>query len=97
MLYLLIATLIWASSFIVGKVAISAFDPVQIMQIRLTLAAFIALPFFIPAYKKIQKNQHIKVWLISFLTFPLYVILQFSGLKLTSAASAVALLGLNPL
>lgn len=97
MLYLLIATLIWASSFIVGKVAISAFDPVQIMQIRLTLAAFIALPFFIPAYKKIQKNQHIKVWLISFLTFPLYVILQFSGLKLPSAASAVALLGLNPL
>ncbi|WP_409500755.1 DMT family transporter [Mannheimia glucosida] len=97
MLYLLIATLIWASSFIVGKVAISAFDPVQIMQIRLTLAAFIALPFFMRGYKKIQKNQRIKVWFISFLTFPLCVILQFSGLKLTSASSAVALLGLNPL
>lgn len=97
MLYLLIATLIWASSFIVGKVAIAEFDPVQIMQIRLTLAAFIALPFFMRAYRKIQKNQQIKVWLIAFLTFPLCVILQFSGLKLTSAASAVALLGLNPL
>lgn len=97
MVYLLIATLIWASSFIVGKVAIAEFDPVQIMQIRLTLAAFIALPFFMRAYRKIQQNQHIKVWLISFLTFPLCVILQFSGLKLTSAASAVALLGLNPL
>lgn len=97
MLYLLTATLIWASSFIVGKVAIAEFDPVQIMQIRLTLAAFIALPFFMRAYRKIQQNQHIKVWLISFLTFPLCVILQFSGLKLTSAASAVALLGLNPL
>lgn len=97
MVYLLIATLIWASSFIVGKVAIAEFDPVQIMQIRLTLAAFIALPFFMRAYQKIQKNQQIKVWLIAFLTFPLCVILQFSGLKLTSAASAVALLGLNPL
>ncbi|HDL5700286.1 TPA: EamA family transporter [Mannheimia haemolytica] len=97
MLYLLIATLIWASSFIVGKIAITAFDPVQIMQIRLTLAAFIVLPFFMRAYKTIQKHQHIKVWLISFLTFPLCIILQFSGLKLTSAASAVALLGLNPL
>ncbi|MEG9530740.1 DMT family transporter [Mannheimia indoligenes] len=97
MVYLLIATLIWASSFIVGKVAIAEFDPVQIMQIRLTLAAFIALPFFMRAYRKIQKNQQIKVWLIAFLTFPLCVILQFSGLKLTSAASAVALLGLNPL
>lgn len=97
MVYLLIATLIWASSFIVGKVAIAEFDPVQIMQIRLTLAAFIALPFFMRAYQKIQKNQKIKVWLIAFLTFPLCVILQFSGLKLTSAASAVALLGLNPL
>ena len=97
MLYLLTATLIWASSFIVGKVAIAEFDPVQIMQIRLTLAAFIALPFFMRAYRKIQKNQQIKVWLIAFLTFPLCVILQFSGLKLTSAASAVALLGLNPL
>lgn len=97
MVYLLIATLIWASSFIVGKVAIAEFDPVQIMQIRLTLAAFIALPFFMRAYQKIQKNQQIKVWIIAFLTFPLCVILQFSGLKLTSAASAVALLGLNPL
>ncbi|AHG80594.1 DMT superfamily drug/metabolite transporter [Mannheimia varigena USDA-ARS-USMARC-1388] len=97
MLYLLTATLIWASSFIVGKVAIAEFDPVQIMQIRLTLAAFIALPFFMRAYRKIQKNQQIKVWLIAFLIFPLCVILQFSGLKLTSAASAVALLGLNPL
>lgn len=97
MLYLLTATLIWASSFIVGKVAIAEFDPVQIMQIRLTLAAFIALPFFMRAYRKIQKNQQIKVWLIAFFTFPLCVILQFSGLKLTSAASAVALLGLNPL
>lgn len=97
MVYLLFATLIWASSFIVGKVAIAEFDPVQIMQIRLTLAAFIALPFFMRAYRKIQKNQQIKVWLIAFLTFPLCVILQFSGLKLTSAASAVALLGLNPL
>lgn len=97
MLYLLIATLIWASSFIVGKVAIAEFDPVQIMQIRLTLAAFIALPFFMRAYQKIRQNQQIKVWLIAFLTFPLCIILQFSGLKLTSAASAVALLGLNPL
>lgn len=97
MVYLLIATLIWASSFIVGKAAIAEFDPIQIMQIRLTLAALIALPFCLKAYKKVPKNQQIKVWLIAFLTFPLCVILQFSGLKLTSAASAVALLGLNPL
>lgn len=58
MLYLLIATLIWASSFIVGKVAISAFDPVQIMQIRLTLAAFIALPFLFLRIKNPEKSAH---------------------------------------
>ncbi|QLB15797.1 multidrug DMT transporter permease [Mannheimia granulomatis] len=97
MIYLLLAVLIWASSFIVGKFAVMEFDPIQIMQIRLTFAALIALPFANRVYRQIPQNQSIKVWLVSFLTLPLCVILQFAGLKLTSASSAVALLGLNPL
>lgn len=97
MLYLLLAVLIWASSFVVGKFAVAEFDPIHIMQIRLTLAAIIALPFASRVYYKIPSNQRIQVWLVSFLTMPLCVVLQFAGLKLTSAASAVALLGLNPL
>ncbi|MFA9488292.1 MULTISPECIES: DMT family transporter [unclassified Mannheimia] len=97
MAYLLIAVLIWASSFIVGKFAVAEFDPIQIMQIRLTFAALVAFPFVVRVYTKIPKKHSLKVWLVSFLTLPLCVILQFSGLKLTSAASAVALLGLNPL
>ncbi|QLB18099.1 DMT family transporter [Mannheimia granulomatis] len=97
MIYLLLAVLIWASSFIVGKFAVMEFDPIQIMQIRLTFAALIAFPFASRVYRQIPQNQSIKVWLVSFLTLPLCVILQFAGLKLTSASSAVALLGLNPL
>lgn len=97
MLYLLLAVLIWASSFIVGKSAVAAFEPVYIMQLRFTFAGLIALPFFFSAYRQIPAVQRPAIWLVSFLTMPLCVMLQFSGLALTSAASAVALLGLNPL
>lgn len=97
MLYLLIAVLIWASSFVVGKSAVAEFEPAYIMQLRFTFAALIALPFFRQAYRDIPLDKRPAIWLVSFLTMPLCVILQFSGLQMTSAASAVALLGLNPL
>lgn len=97
MFYLLIAVLIWASSFVVGKSAVAEFEPAYIMQLRFTFAALIALPFFRQAYRDIPPDKRPVIWLVSFLTMPLCVILQFSGLQMTSAASAVALLGLNPL
>lgn len=97
MFYLLIAVLIWASSFVVGKSAVAEFEPAYIMQLRFTFAALIALPFFRQAYRDIPVDKRPAIWLVSFLTMPLCVILQFSGLQMTSAASAVALLGLNPL
>lgn len=97
MIYLLIAVLIWASSFIVGKPAVAEFEPAYIMQLRFLFAALIALPFGLSAYRQIPPAQRPTIWLVSFLTMPLCVILQFSGLKLTSASSAVAVLGLNPL
>lgn len=97
MIYLLLCIIIWASSFIVGKSATNELDPVLLVQIRLVIGALIALPIFLPAYRRIPTGKQPMVWLLSFLTLPVCFVLQFMGLSMTSASSAIAILGLNPL
>lgn len=97
MIYLLLCIIIWASSFIVGKSATSELDPVLLVQIRLMIGALIVLPIFLPAYRRIPTGKQPMVWLLSFLTLPVCFVLQFMGLSMTSASSAIAILGLNPL
>ncbi len=97
MIYLLLCIIIWASSFIVGKSATNELDPVLLVQIRLVIGALIVLPIFLPAYRRIPTGKQPMVWLLSFLTLPVCFVLQFVGLSMTSASSAIAILGLNPL
>lgn len=97
MIYLLLCIIIWASSFIVGKSATNELDPVLLVQIRLVIGALIVLPIFLPAYRRIPTGKQSMVWLLSFLTLPVCFVLQFMGLSMTSASSAIAILGLNPL
>ncbi len=97
MIYLLLCIIIWASSFIVGKSATNELDPVLVVQIRLVIGALIVLPIFLPAYRRIPTGKQPMVWLLSFLTLPVCFVLQFVGLSMTSASSAIAILGLNPL
>ncbi|OOS25580.1 DMT family transporter [Moraxella pluranimalium] len=97
MIYLLLCIIIWASSFIVGKSTTNELDPVILVQIRLVIGALIVLPIFLPAYRRIPTGKQPMVWLLSFLTLPVCFVLQFVGLSMTSASSAIAILGLNPL
>lgn len=97
MLYLFLAMLIWASSFVVGKIATDQIDPLLIVQYRLMIAGLVVAPYFINAYRKIPKGKHLAIWAISFALLPLCFLLQFAGLKLTSATAAIAQLGLSPL
>ena len=91
------ALIIWASSFTVGKYAYQAFDAALVVQLRLVVAALIALPFFIKNYHSIPKPLLGKVWLLALLNCPVVLMLQFLGLKYTSASAAVIIVGAEPL
>lgn len=97
MFYIIIALLIWASSFTAGKYAYTMFDPAIAIQIRFIIASLIVLPFFLKTRKTIQKPQRKKLWQIAFLMFPIGILMQFMGLSYTSASSAVVVIGTEPM
>lgn len=97
MLYMLIALLMWASSFTAGKYAYTMFDPAIAVQLRLLIAGAIVLPLFLKGYKTIKADIRKKLWGISFLIFPIGIFVQFIGLSYTSASSAVTVIGTEPI
>lgn len=97
MLYIIIALLIWASSFTAGKYAYQMFDPAIVVELRLMIASAIVLPFFLKYYKTIDQSLKTKLWGISFLMFPIGILMQFIGLAYTSASSAVTIIGTEPI
>ncbi|MDU8924602.1 DMT family transporter [Pasteurellaceae bacterium LIM206] len=97
MFYLILAVLIWASAFIAGKFSYTMMDPALMVQARIFLAALFAVPFFVSSYRKIPSDLRSKMWLLALLNFPIVLLLQFIGLSYTSAASAVTMLGTEPL
>lgn len=97
MIYLFLAMLIWASSFVIGKIATDSLDPILVVQYRLIIATIIVAPYCVNAYRQIPTGLYQRVWLVSFALLPLCFLLQFAGLKLTSATAAITQLGLSPL
>lgn len=97
MYYLIIAAFLWGTSFIAGKYAYGMFEPVMLVQLRLAIAALCCLPLFIKAAPTIPHHLWKRLAFIALLTFPTTFILQFLGLKHTSAASATTMLGIEPL
>lgn len=97
MLYIIIALLIWASSFTAGKYAYTMFDPAMAIQFRFFIASLIVLPLFLKSYPSISKPFRQKLWGIAFLMFPIGILMQFMGLSYTSASSAVVVIGTEPI
>lgn len=97
MFYLVIALLIWASSFTAGKYAYQMFDPALVVELRLLIAGAIVLPFFLKYYNTIEAKIRRRLWGLSFLIFPVGIMLQFIGLAYTSASSAVTIIGTEPI
>lgn len=99
MFYLLIATFLWGTSFIAGKIAYQMADPALVVLFRLILATIITLPITFSFFKKEYIDWRIlkQLILLGILTHPVTFLLQFGGLKLTSASSAVTMIGLEPL
>lgn len=54
---LLLLSLVWGSSFILIKKGLLAFSPLQVASLRITIAGFAFLPFFIYNFKKIDWSK----------------------------------------
>lgn len=95
--YQILAILIWSSSFVAAKYAYTMIDAAWMLQIRFTIAALIVLPICRRYLGKIPKNQWKNLIFLSFVNYVLVLMLQFMGLKYTSAASATTIVGLEPI
>jgi len=56
--------LIWGSSFILIKKGLSVYTPIQVVGIRITLAAFVLLPFAIPQLNKIRRKDLLPLFVV---------------------------------
>lgn len=95
--YILLTLMIWGSSFVAAKYAYTILDPVLTVQFRLIIADIVAFPTFLSSYRSIPKPLIKSVWLLALGNFPVVFLLQFIGLKHTSASSAVTLIATEPM
>lgn len=97
MLYQILALLIWSSSLIAGKFTYTMLEPALMVQARLIIAMIFVLPLFMRRWKRVEKPMRKQLWWLAFLNYTAVFLLQFIGLKYTSASSAVTMIGLEPL
>lgn len=97
MWYQIIALLIWSSSFIAAKFSYSMLDPYMLVQLRLLIAALIVLPACVRYAPRVAKQHWPLLCLVTFANYVAVLLLQLVGLQHTSAASAITLIGLEPL
>lgn len=100
MIYLVIASFLWGTSFIAGKIAYNMLDPSLVVAFRYVLASIILLPVtlsFIRQEKEdFSRKDFFMLVLLGILTYPLTSMLQFLGLSFTSASSATTIIGIEP-
>ncbi|MGQ0286862.1 DMT family transporter [Pasteurellaceae bacterium 22721_9_1] len=97
MIYLIIALAIWASSLVAGKYAFTMLDPVLTVQARLLIISVCIFPLFLRHWRKVDKSLRSQLWWLGFINYPVIFLLQFFGLKYTSASSAITIIGLEPI
>lgn len=99
MIYLLLASFLWGTSFIAGKFAYETLDPALVVLFRLIIAGIILFPITLRFIKENSKSDvdWKKIALLGFLTYPATFLLQFIGLQYTSASSAATMIGIEPL
>ncbi len=95
--YLLIASILWGTSFIAGKYADAFASPELVVLIRLWIASLAVMPIALKNLQHLDKSLLKRMLWVSFLTYPVTFLLQFIGLKYTTASNAVTMIGFNPL
>ncbi|MCO7224656.1 DMT family transporter [Pleionea sp. CnH1-48] len=95
---LLVAIIIWASSFVVMKIAVAEFGPILTVFLRMILASAV-LFFFIPVFKKEPYQAGDWKWFLGLaLCEPcLYFVFEGLALTYTTASEAGMITALQPL
>ncbi|MBS9779982.1 MAG: DMT family transporter [Moraxellaceae bacterium] len=97
MFYIFLASILWGTSFIAGKYAEDFTSPELVVLLRLVLASLCIAHVAIPVLKRLSNPLLKRVIFVSFLTFPVTFLLQFIGLKYTTASNAATMIGFMPL
>ena len=95
---LILAMLLWASSFVALKLAFQGYHPMQVIFGRMLIASLCFI-VFIPSFLKIQwRSSDIKYLLLMAICEPcLYFIFEAQALQLTSASQAGMITAMLPL
>ena len=72
-------------------------DAALMVEARLLIAALMVLPSCCRHFSKIPRREWKPLLCIAFINYVVVLLLQFIGLKYTSAASAITMVGLEPL
>ena len=97
MIYQILSLLIWGSSFIAAKYTYEMLDAALMVEARLLIAALMVLPSCYRHFGKIPRHEWKPLLCIAFINYVVVLLLQFIALKYTSAASAITMVGLEPL
>lgn len=95
---LTLAVTLWASSFVVLKIAFQTYHPMQVMFGRMLIASLCSL-IFLPAFRRIRwRRSDLKYLLLMGICEPcLYFYFEARALELTSAAQAGMITAMLPL
>lgn len=90
------ACVIWGSSFLFGKGALSELAVSHVVLLRFLIASVLLLPIGL-IRKDAPRTQDLPLFFITgFLTVPVTYLLQFGGLALTNVSSASIIIGAFP-
>ncbi len=90
---LLLASTIWGTSFVLGKVALAELEVMHVLIYRFGFAVLPFLPVLLTGRVRPQRRDLRLIVLTGFLMVPVTFLLQFGGLRYTSATSAALLIG----
>ncbi|MCF6266722.1 MAG: DMT family transporter [Desulfuromusa sp.] len=95
---LIVAMLLWASSFVALKLAFQGYHPMQVIFGRMMIAS-LCFVIFIPTFRKINwRRQDYKYFLFMGICEPcLYFLFEAKALELTSASQAGMITAMLPL
>ena len=95
---LVMAMLLWASSFVALKLAFQSYHPMQVIFGRMFIAS-LCFVIFIPTFRKINwRRQDLKYFLFMGICEPcLYFLFEAKALELTSASQAGMITAMLPL
>ncbi|MDP3758760.1 MAG: EamA family transporter [Candidatus Daviesbacteria bacterium] len=87
---LIIAHLIWGANFVVAKVTLQEFPPMNLALFRFAIASLLLAPFFLAETKKVKidKKDLPKLIAIGVFIITLNITFFFEGIKRTSAIDA---------